>query len=116
MGTLYIGASSNLPKRVGQHRDKFYAGFTKKYKLDRIVYYEVFNCMKNMVRRERQLKEWNRNWKLRLIINKNPQWIDLYDEICGDGIHAYADPVPKYNPDEINIKMVESNGSRPAAG
>ncbi|MCL2737751.1 MAG: GIY-YIG nuclease family protein [Alphaproteobacteria bacterium] len=104
MGTLYIGSSSDLIARVAQHKEKFYGGFTTKYGVDKIVYYEFFEDMELMVRRERQLKEWKRNWKLRLIISKNPYWIDLWDEIRGAGIHAYAEPVPEYKPDEINIQ------------
>ena len=81
MGTLYIGSTSDLIGRVWQHKNKTFRGFTSKYNLDKLVYYEWHNCLENMVQRERQLKEWNRNWKIRLIIQKNPNWDELYNEI-----------------------------------
>ena len=81
MGTLYIGSTSDIRKRTGQHKEKFFSGFTQKYNVDKLVYYEWFDRLENMVKRERQLKKWNRNWKIRLIIQKNPEWRDLYDEL-----------------------------------
>ncbi|MBR6598097.1 MAG: GIY-YIG nuclease family protein [Alphaproteobacteria bacterium] len=81
LGTLYIGSTSDLVGRVWQHKNKAIKGFTSKYNIDKLVYYEWHDSLQDMVIRERQLKKWNRNWKLRLIIQKNPDWNDLYNEI-----------------------------------
>lgn len=80
-GTLYIGVTSDLGKRTWEHKEKKIEGFTKKYGLDRLVYYEVFENIEYAIRREKQLKEWKRIWKLDLIEKKNPLWNDLYDEV-----------------------------------
>ena len=80
MGTLYVGSTSNLLKRVAQHKEKVFEGFTQKYDVSKLVYYEWHDRLENMVKRERQIKDWHRNWKLKLIIDKNPDWIDLYDD------------------------------------
>ena len=82
MGTLYIGSTSDLIGRVWQHKNKIIKGFTEKYNVNKLVYYEWHDDLKNMVNRERQIKKWNRNWKVRIIIEMNPEWRDLYDEIC----------------------------------
>ena len=81
MGTLYIGSTSDLLGRIWQHKHKTIPGFTSRYNVNRLVYYEWHNSFENMVKRERQLKKWNRNWKYRLIIQKNPDWKDLYNDI-----------------------------------
>lgn len=82
MGTLYVGSTSDLVGRVFEHKNKLFPeSFTAKYNCNILVYYEHFDNMDNMVKRERQLKEWHRNWKLRLIIQKNPEWKDLYPEV-----------------------------------
>lgn len=81
MGTLYIGSTTDLVGRVWQHKNKVIHGFTSRYNVDKLVYYEWHDSLENMVLRERQLKKWNRNWKYRLIIQKNPQWYDLYNEV-----------------------------------
>ena len=89
MGTLYIGSTSNLFSRVEQHRRKiFEKGFTAKYGLDKLVYYESFESLEAMVKRERQMKEWKRNWKIKLIVQKNPEWKDLYQEFLDETIPA----------------------------
>lgn len=80
-GTLYIGSTSGLAKRVWQHKNKAVEGFTKKYGVDKLVHYEVAETQEAAAQRERQLKKWNRAWKIRLIEEKNPEWEDLYDEI-----------------------------------
>jgi len=116
MGTLYIGSTTDLILRVGQHKAKFFEGFTKKYGVDKIVYYEVFTSLKDMVVRERQLKKWNRNWKLRLIIEKNPGWEDLWDEMRTAGKYARVIPAPEYCPENVNRILREGNGSPPARG
>ena len=80
-GTLYIGVTSNLIQRIWQHKNNVIAGFTEKYQVHRLVYFELHEDMVEALRREKQLKKWNRQWKLRLIEEKNPEWRDLYDEI-----------------------------------
>ena len=80
-GTLYIGVTNNLPKRVYQHRNALADGFTKKYGLKRLVYYELFHDARSAIQREKNLKHWIRDWKIKLIETKNPSWIDLYEGI-----------------------------------
>ena len=80
-GTLYIGVTSNLIQRVWQHKNKFVNGFTEKYSLDRLVWYEVHESMISAIQREKQMKFWKREWKLRTIEAMNPDWRDLYEEI-----------------------------------
>jgi len=81
MGTLYIGSTSDLIGRIWQHKHKEIPGFTSKYSVDKLVYYEWHDSLCDMVIRERQLKKWERDWKFRLIIQKNPDWDDLYTEL-----------------------------------
>ncbi|MBO6865354.1 MAG: GIY-YIG nuclease family protein, partial [Alphaproteobacteria bacterium] len=78
-GTLYIGVTSDLLKRISEHRNGAVAGFTKSYALHRIVYFEQHATMETAITREKQLKKWNRAWKIRLIEESNPQWRDLYE-------------------------------------
>jgi putative endonuclease len=80
-GTLYVGVSSDLIKRVWEHKNRFVEGFTKKYGVDKLVYYEVHNDAEKAILREKQIKKWNRAWKLWLIEEKNPEWKDLFGEI-----------------------------------
>ncbi len=80
-GTLYIGVTSNLPQRVWQHREGLVDGFTKRYGVHSLVWYEVHSTMEVAIQREKQLKVWKRAWKVRLIEEFNPEWRDLYDEI-----------------------------------
>ena len=79
--TLYIGVTSDLVKRVWQHKNNIVEGFTKKYSVHMLVYYEQTNDAHEALRREKQLKKWNRKWKLNLIERKNPNWEDLYEKI-----------------------------------
>lgn len=81
MGTLYIGSTTDLVGRIWQHKHKSIKGFTSRYDIDKLVYYEWHDRLENMVLRERQLKKWNRNWKCRLIIQQNPLWQDLYNDV-----------------------------------
>ena len=81
MGTLYVGSTSDLVGRIWQHRHKEIPGFTSKYDIDKLVYYEWHDRLEYMVLRERQIKEWHRSWKLRLIIENNPDWKDLYNDV-----------------------------------
>ena len=80
-GTLYIGVTSNLSKRAWEHRNGLVEGFTKKYKVHQLVYYELHEDMVSAINREKQLKKWNRAWKLELIEKQNPGWRDLWEEI-----------------------------------
>src|SRR5258705_13411962 len=81
-GTLYIGVTSNLPKRVWEHREGVVDGFTKQYHVKDLVWYEIHENPEEAITREKQLKKWNRAWKLELIENKNPDWTDLFTDIC----------------------------------
>jgi putative endonuclease len=81
-GTIYVGAAANLIARMHQHRSGAVEGFTKKYKVDRLVYYEAFDDLEAALLRERQLKKWNRSWKIELIERHNPNWVDLYPGIA----------------------------------
>jgi len=80
-GTLYIGVTSNLRERVWQHKQEMNDGFTKDYKVHTLVYYELHMDMLAAIGREKQLKKWNRTWKLRLIEEGNPTWRDLWEDI-----------------------------------
>ncbi len=82
-GTLYIGNTTDLVKRVWQHKNKYFGGFTAKYDVNILVYYEHYNDYWDAAQREKNMKEWKRIWKLNLIEKDNPDWNDLYDEICG---------------------------------
>jgi putative endonuclease len=81
-GTLYIGVTSNLPKRVWEHREGVIDGFTKQYGVKNLVWYEIGDDPVAAITREKQIKKWNRGWKLKLIEEKNPEWRDLFSEIC----------------------------------
>lgn len=82
-GTLYVGVTSDLAARVWQHRSDLIDGFTKKYRVHDLVYFELHADMPAAIQREKQIKEWRRQWKLRLIEADNPRWRDLYPEIMG---------------------------------
>ena len=79
-GTLYIGVTSNLVQRVWQHKNDLVEGFTKRYGVHRLVWYEAHENMESAITREKMLKRWKRAWKIRLIEKGNPRWLDLYDE------------------------------------
>jgi putative endonuclease len=80
-GTLYVGTTSNLIKRVWQHKNSQIEGFTQKYKVHRLVYFEKHATMLAAIRREKQLKKWRRAWKIALIEKTNPAWRDLWEDI-----------------------------------
>ncbi len=80
-GTLYIGVTSNIIKRIYEHKNKLTDGFTKKYNLKKLVYYEIYDDIDEAIKREKQLKSWKREWKIELIEKINDNWNDLYDEI-----------------------------------
>ena len=83
-GTLYIGVTSDLVKRIWQHREEFVSGFASKYNVKQLVWYEVHPDIMSAITREKRLKKWERKWKTRLISEANPRWRDLYGDICGD--------------------------------
>ena len=80
-GVLYIGVTSNLVQRVWQHKNDLVEGFTKRYRVHKLVWYEVHETMESAIGREKALKKWNRAWKVELIEKGNPLWLDLYDKI-----------------------------------
>ena len=81
-GTLYIGVTSDLIRRVCEHKNDLIEGFTKKYQIHQLVYYEQTNDVREAITREKQMKKWKRSWKIELIEEHNPEWKDLYDDIC----------------------------------
>ncbi len=83
-GTLYIGVTSDLPARMAQHTQKLVPGFTAQYNVTQLVYYERHETLDEAIAREKQLKEWRRLWKLRLIEQMNPEWLNLFDPNTGE--------------------------------
>lgn len=79
---LYIGMTSDLRRRVWEHKERVIKGFTAQYNVDRLVHFEEFNDAENAIKRERAMKEWKRDWKVDLIQERNPEWRDLYKDIC----------------------------------
>jgi putative endonuclease len=82
-GTLYTGVANDLLARVYTHKEKLVAGFTKKYFVNKLVYFEMHNDINEAITREKQIKKWNRDWKINLIEQNNPGWFDLYFELIG---------------------------------
>jgi putative endonuclease len=80
-GTLYIGVTSDLVKRIWEHKNNMVEGFTKRYNVHRLVWYELHGSMESAITREKRLKDWKRKWKLELIESNNPNWQDLYHTI-----------------------------------
>jgi len=80
-GTLYIGVTGGLRRRVDQHKSSEVPGFTKRYGVNRLVHYEVFENVWDALTREKRLKKWNREWKIKLIEQDNPEWRDLYEDL-----------------------------------
>jgi putative endonuclease len=88
-GTLYVGLTSNLIKRVWEHKQKIVAGFTQKYSVDTLVWYELHETMVSAISREKAIKNWKRSWKIKTIEMVNPEWSDLYHELTKSGFrHA----------------------------
>ncbi len=81
-GTLYIGVTNDLIKRVHEHKQGLVEGFTKKYNVNRLVFFEETNDVESAIIREKQMKKWKRQWKIELIEKLNPEWKDLYSEIA----------------------------------
>ena len=84
-GTLYIGVTNDLSRRIAEHKHDVIEGFTKKYQVHSLVYFEVFNDTENAIKREKQLKRWKRLWKLKLIDQVNPEWKGLYYDLSSSG-------------------------------
>ena len=82
-GTLYTGVTSNLPRRVYEHKNNLIKGFTERYGVHKLVYYEQTENNISAIEREKRIKKWNRNWKIELIEKNNPEWRDLYGELLG---------------------------------
>jgi len=80
-GTLYLGVTNDIVRRVYEHKSKAVAGFTKRYAVDKLVWFEIYDDPTTAIAREKELKKWRRAWKIRLIEEQNPQWIDLYSQI-----------------------------------
>ena len=80
-GTLYVGVTSDLVKRVWEHKDDLVEGFTSKYSVHLLVYYEMHEDMLGAITREKQIKKWDRSWKLKLVERNNPEWKDLWPEV-----------------------------------
>jgi putative endonuclease len=80
-GTLYIGVTSDLVKRIWEHKNNLVKGFTKRYNVHNLVWYELHNNMNAAIEREKNVKEWKRAWKIRLLEENNPDWNDLYNTI-----------------------------------
>lgn len=81
-GTLYVGVTSDLVRRIWEHKNDVVEGFTKKYRVHQLVWFEAADNPESAILREKQIKKWRRAWKIQLIETSNPQWIDQYDEIC----------------------------------
>ena len=80
-GTLYLGVTSDIVKRVWEHKNNLVEGFTKKYSVHQLVWYEQHVDMKSAIEREKSIKKWKRDWKIALIEEQNPKWRDLYDSL-----------------------------------
>ena len=104
-GTLYIGVTSDLCSRVSLHKQKQFLGFTAKYGVGALVYFEFHDSMELAIRREKQLKEWRRAWKIRLIEEFNPHWLDKFARLCG-----------RFDLPEPNQEQLRNGGSRPSPG
>ncbi|HMI97336.1 MAG TPA: GIY-YIG nuclease family protein [Micropepsaceae bacterium] len=80
-GTLYVGVTNDLARRVYEHRNDLVEGFTKRYGVHRLVWFEIHGDINEAILREKRIKKWNRSWKLRLIEKMNPDWIDLTEKL-----------------------------------
>ena len=80
-GTLYTGVTSDIIKRIYEHKNNIVEGFTKRHGVHSLVWYEIHHMPESAIQREKQIKKWERRWKLRLIEEKNPEWMDLYNDL-----------------------------------
>ena len=93
-GTLYVGVTSNLIQRIWQHREHAVDGFSKRYRVTRLVWYEMHPDMQSAITREKRIKKWSRAWKVRLIDEMNPSWRDLWPDIIGSRPTANVHGLP----------------------
>jgi putative endonuclease len=92
-GTLYVGVTNDVTRRTWEHKQKLVEGFTKKYGVHMLVYYETFTDVVEAIAREKRLKRWHRTWKIELIQRQNPEWRDLYDDLVTQICHpGQAEP------------------------
>ena len=91
-GTLYTGVTSQLPGRVWQHREEVTGGFTKRYGVKRLVWFEVHETMESAIRREKSIKRWHRQWKVELLEKENPTWRDLAEDFGFESLIKKVDP------------------------
>ena len=82
-GTLYIGVTNDLTRRVYEHKNNLLDGFTKNHNIKLLVYFEIYDNIEEALKREKNMKAWQRSWKMRIIEEQNPHWNDLYDQITG---------------------------------
>lgn len=80
-GTLYVGVTNNIQRRVTEHKTKVNEGFTKRYNITQLVYVETYHSITEAITREKRIKKWNRSWKIKLIEKENPKWLDLSKEL-----------------------------------
>ena len=117
-GTLDIGVTSDLERRIADHRRSAVPGFTEQYDVKRLVHYELFGDVHEAIAREKQLKKWNREWKLNLIERKNPQWIDLAAGWFGEIPPQAVIPAKAVTHSSVALAVVGSHhsGSLPSRG
>ena len=109
-GTLYAGVTSDLIARTWQHREHVVDGFTKRHEVTRLVWYEIHPTMESAIRREKQIKKWNRAWKLELIESANPYWNDLWSTIIGQGKTKALDSRLRGNDDSVPAAPCRNGG------
>ncbi|MBS0239405.1 MAG: GIY-YIG nuclease family protein [Proteobacteria bacterium] len=110
-GTIYVGVTSDLRRRMAQHEQGLIEGFTRKYDVKKLVYYEMHDAMDAAILREKKLKRWRREWKYRLIEQMNPEWRNLFDPATGEIAFGSAD-----EPDLEFDPVDDLGGSPPARG
>ncbi|MFZ5670360.1 MAG: GIY-YIG nuclease family protein [Pseudomonadota bacterium] len=119
-GTLYIGSTDSLATRIGQHKNKIFAGFTAKYGCDQFVWFRVFDTREAAFRCERRMKEWLRSWKTLVIQELNPNWRDLYWEACGVGppgqVENFLATLPVGAKGQPHTISIHADGSRHSPG
>ena len=93
--TLYIGVTADFYHRIYQHKEELIEGFTKKYHLNKLLYFEVFDNIEEAIKREKQLKNWRREWKLELIRKSNPEFRDLWPELLGSDFKTDPESSPE---------------------
>ena len=98
VGTLYVGVTSDLVKRISEHKNEIHSGFTKRHKVHRLVYYEEHGSIVAAIEREKKLKKWKREWKIKLIEEMNPKWDDLFDSLMAQPLGVFPDIQPISRP------------------